>query len=377
MANRTGHIGLDEATRIIEEVQAYQAVEGVSNKQVSAMIGYSESVWPLVRSHKYTGDTQAVLRKAREFMEQLATQLPMQAGEYVPTSIGRMVLTVCTRATRRNTIGLVVTPAGCGKTLAMREAARRGGDRAVYLAGGEAVHAKTALAWELADRLGVPIPTRGSTAVVYRGLRKRLAGLYAGGRGVPVTILVDEATAMRPDAINLLRSLHDDPTCRTPIVLADTWRLDAQLHSPRGLPGGYEQLRSRAGAQYKLAVDAEIAADDVRAVADAILATLGRTRPLPARSYQYLHRQVANRPAGGRRGGHVLRDGALRNVMQRLHAVADVCEAIGRPAAWSVAELDAVAEMVGHRPMHPDAASPFEPAATTTTTPPPAGRRAG
>ena len=186
-------------------------------------------------------------------------------------------------------------------------------------------------------------------------------GGYAGGQAAPITILVDEATAVQPAAVNLLRSLHDDPITRCPLVLADTWRLDAQLHSHRGLPGGYEQLRSRAGAQVQWRTDRPVPIEDVEAVAASVLRSIDVEKRLTRQAVRFLHEQVANRPVrNGGRAALELRDGALRNVMQRLHAVADVAEAVGGEPTFCVAELDYVAGLVGHAQQQPDAGNPFQ-----------------
>jgi len=359
MAATDGDVGRAEALELLGRAAEIQTLEEIADEQMGAILGCSRSRWNKIKLRRYSGSVQPVLRRLRRWLDERASQAPMATGEYVATHIGRMIQTVCRRATRRQTIGLVVTPAGCGKTLALADYAGRLADKAVLLAGGEICCAKEALAREIADRLGVHVPARGATAVVYREIRRRLAGLYAGGKAAPVTILLDEATSIRPNAVNMLRNLHDDPACRCPLVLADTWRLDSQLHSARGLPGGYEQLRSRAGAQYRLAVDAEIAREDVEAVAASVLSAIGWRRRLPSSSLTYLHRFVANRPDATDRNRVHMRDGALRNVMQRLHAAADVAEAAGRPPAFSVAELDAVAELVGHRMQHPGTPDPF------------------
>ncbi|HUU90182.1 MAG TPA: ATP-binding protein [Phycisphaerae bacterium] len=351
----------EEMRELMLRVQEIQTLEHLTDGEVGGIVGYSGPVINQLKKLKYRGDSQKVLKRLRKWLDERAAQDPMTPGLFVRTSIADLILGVCTRATRRQTIGLVITPAGVGKTEALRECARRLGDRCLLLVGGESCNSKTALAWELADRLGVSVPNRSGTAAVVRAVKKRLASLYAGGRAAPITILVDESTSIQPTAINLLRNLHDDPTTRCPLVLADTWRLDAQLHSQRGLPGGYEQLRSRAGAQVRWTVDRPIPLDDVRAVAESVLRSIDVSRRLPAASLRFLHEHVANRfVRDGGRKELVLRDGALRNVMQRLHAAADVAEAVGREPAFSVAELDYVAGLVGHAQEQPEAASPFD-----------------
>jgi len=355
---------VEEMRETVLRVQEVQTLEHLSDADVGGIIGYSPAVWNQVKQHKYRGHAQKVLKRLRKWLDERSTQDPMTPGLFVRTSISDLILGACTRATRRQTIALVVTPSGVGKTLALREYARRLGDRCILLVGGESTNTKTAVAWELADRLGIAVPNRSSTALVYRAVRKRLASRYAGGQAAPITILVDEATAVQPAAVNLLRSLHDDPITRCPLVLADTWRLDAQLHSHRGLPGGYEQLRSRAGAQVQWRTDRPVPIEDVEAVAASVLRSIDVEKRLTRQAVRFLHEQVANRPVrNGGRAALELRDGALRNVMQRLHAVADVAEAVGGEPTFCVAELDYVAGLVGHAQQQPDGGNPFAAAA--------------
>ncbi|HUW31123.1 MAG TPA: ATP-binding protein, partial [Planctomycetota bacterium] len=223
----------------------------------------------------------------------------------------------------------------------------RVGDRAVYLSAGEAASTKSGMLRELADALGVHVGHRATALAIYRDIRQKLADRYAGGKARPVLLIVDEATTLQPAALNMLRNLHDDGRCRLAIVLADTWRLHAELRNARRLPGGYEQLRSRSGAQYIMPADAEISESDVKAVADSVLKSLGHNRELSRASYRYLT-DLAER------------DGGLRNVAHRLHAVHDLAEASGAVATYRVAELDIVAPLVGHACQIPDAENPFE-----------------
>jgi hypothetical protein len=133
----------------------------------------------------------------------------------------------------------------------------------------------------------------------------------------------------------------------------DAARVEAAARQARAhefivrLPGGYEQLRSRSGAQYIMQIHEEISAGDVKAVADSVLKSLGHHRELSQASCKYL---TALAEA----------DGALRNVVHRLHAVHDLAEASGAAPTYRVAELDIVAPLVGHACQIPDAENPFE-----------------
>ncbi|HUU59653.1 MAG TPA: ATP-binding protein [Phycisphaerae bacterium] len=370
MAAEDNHGPLTDADRtaIATSAREIQAAEGISDVTMARILGCSGPLYSQLKVLKYRGNADKWLRRLRRWMTDRSERADLIDVEYVHTTIGQSVLTVCRRAWSKSRIGRIVTPSGCGKTAALREFARRGGSRVLYVQVGEACSAKLTLIREIARQLGMSHDRSASFGVLAPLVREVLAGYYAEGRGTPICLLVDEATTLRPAAINMLRNLSDDAQVRLALVLADTWRLDAELSGRTGrgwrtreMLGGYEQLNSRIAADYRLAVDAEIREPDVRAVADAVMASLpeiSRRRALPARSYTYLH-QLAQA------------DGKLRNVVNRIEAVADVAEAASARPTWSVAELDYVAPLVGHacRMAHTD--TPF-----TAQDGPPAARRA-
>jgi len=343
-----------ERKRIVTEVAELQAAESLPNTQVARIIGCSPSVWSQVRAGKYKGDTEEYLRRARQWLGRRQLRHEEPETTFVQTSIARYILTVCRRATDMPTIGMVMTRSGAGKTAALLEFRKREGGNCIYISAGQCMSSRSALLAEIATKLDLSLLPTTAAALAYREVRSRLADMYAGGSGAQATILIDEATTLRPDAINTLRNLHDDPACRPGIVLADTWRMDGELRSRRRdvMAGGYEQLTSRAGAQYRMATDAQIRQADVTLVADAILKGLGHTRRLAVSSYKYLCK-IAQRP------------GALRNVQHRLQAVHDVAAhtGAGDKATYSVTELDFVASMLGSECELPHSASPFAQAA--------------
>jgi len=321
-----------ERKRILREVAEVQATEDLSDAAVSRIIGCSRSTWSQVKNRKYRGSADDYLRRLRFWLEDREFRRSAPETDYVETSIGRQIMAICRRAAEMPTIGLVVTPSGCGKTVALTEYVRRRAENVVFIQAGEPAATKHALLAEIAAGVGLGLPMRSNFHRTWLEVRRRLAGHYAGGRGQPTLIVIDEATTLRPAALNLLRNLHDDPRCRPGIVLADTWRLDEELHSSRGLAGGYEQLRSRGGAQLRWPAKQAISQADVEQVADAVLAALGHKRRLTQSAYRYLTK-IAQR------------EGRLRNVVHRLWAVHDV----GREgAAYSLAQLDYVADLVGH-----------------------------
>jgi len=355
-AIETKDFSRDEAADLLQMAAEVQTADKLSDNDLARIIGVSRATYSQVKSGKYSGDCQGVYRRIASWLNARANKAEAPVGDYAPTLVGRYISAVCNRAWQMPTIGLIITRSGAGKTAALTHFARSRGDYVVYLSAGEAASSKTGLLRELADALGVHVSGRTTTLTLYRDVRQRLADRYAGGKASPVLLIVDEATTLNPHAINMLRNLHDDGRCRLAIVLADTWKLHAELKNTRRLPGGYEQLRSRAGAQYIMRADAEISLADVTAVADSVLKSLGCNRKLSEASYKYL-------------AGLAELDGGLRNVVHRLHAVHDIADSTGQAPTYRVAELDIAAPLVGHAQQMPDAPNPFVREAET------AGRR--
>lgn len=279
----------------------------ISLTKMGQLLGINRAILSRLRHGTYDGHSDKYLRIIERWLIERRDRVEVPASAYVATSIGSRIITVCEIACDLPCVGIVKTPSGWGKTAALAEMARRRGpQQCIYIQAGEACVSKREMLVEIARRIGVTLKARFTTADLYRDVRAVLAGRYQGGRGSSYLIIVDEATTLRPDAINMLRNLHDDTACRPAIVLADTVsRLDGFLYGRGGIAGGNEQLRSRSKAKYTRAATHQIDPGDVKLVADSCLKGLGFKGRLHASSYRYLT-DLANEP------------GALRNVTARL-----------------------------------------------------------
>lgn len=319
---------------IRRQVQEVIAAERISLSRLGGIVGWSAAAVSLVLRGKYGGTSDAILNAMACWLADRQSRAEAPEVPFVQTSITRRIRAVCDRAWAMPAIGLVITPSGYGKTAALREVASRRGDRCLYLQAGEAFSCKRDLLLRIAYGLGIGPRERWTIGTIYREVQKAMAKRYAAGQGDPFLILVDEATTLHAGALNLLRNLHDDSACRVAIVLADTWRLDAELHSRKGIAGGYEQLRSRCRATYQVKKAEAVSAADVRKVTDSVLASMGYKGPLDAQAYQFLVKIAAT-------------EGALRNVVARLQTVQGVAEAANVRPRYTVAQLDFVAPLVG------------------------------
>lgn len=346
-----GTLKKTERERIRRTVEERRVAEDVSISKLAAILGVPRTTLSKVLGGDYPGTEgkrDTVLRLARTWAQRGEDRFETPDAAYVPTTIGEQILTVCDIALEQPCMGIVKTPSGVGKTTALREMAKRLGEgHCVYLQAGAAMNLKRELLFELVEKLAITPKPKSTMSTLYRQVRKRMAGHYAGGKGGSFLILIDEATTLHPNALNMLRNLHDDPACRTAVVLADTIaRMDGFLYSRRGIPGGNEQLRSRSKAQFIWPVSKAIPKNDVRRVAATTLVGLGYSRKLDARALDYLVR-LAQKP------------GALRNVASRIQTVAYVAGKRNVQADFSVSQLDFVASLSGDEPQMRHANIPF------------------
>jgi DNA transposition AAA+ family ATPase len=325
-----------QARAVLREAMEFKEAEGLTHAQLAALCQCSGATWHQIRLGKYPSPIARFMVNFKLSLVDRLEQVKSSVGDYVSTSIGKSIQSVCRRAFNMPCIGRVVTPSGFGKTEAGRHFCTVISRRAIYVQAGVAHRSQKGLLIALKDTLRLPVTSYASTPVLYSAVRQKLAASYRGGKGLSFGVLIDEATQLSGLALNLLRNLHDDPDVRMGLVLMDTARLDAELTNPK-LAGGFEQLRSRFGAVYCQTLADEIIPSDVALVTDSILSNqLGHTRKLHAHAYSYLH-QIANT------------DGRLRNVFHRLHAVSDLAEAAGQAPTYSVRELDYAAQLMGQQ----------------------------
>lgn len=348
---REGPLSQQHRDTIRRALNEWMVADSISNAQMGRLMGCSAGLTSQIRAGTYAGDEDRWLRKAHLLLAERA-QKQVQgavASEYVATSIGRHIMTVCERTCAMPCIGKVILPSGAGKTVALREFARRKGDRAVFLQAGTALSTSSGLLRELAQKLHIQAGNRWTVGTLFMSVRDELAKRYGGGVGnvSPMCIIVDEATTLSGDALNLLRNLHDDEQARIAVILADTWRLDGELHSRHGIAGGYEQLRSRFGAVYCLKPDAEISLADVKLVTDSLLEGLGyKDAKLTPDAYRHLHKLAQG-------------EGKFRNIFHRLHAATAMAESMGAEPTFNVSELDFAGMLCGAECELEHAEAPF------------------
>lgn len=348
MMAKEGPFTPGERRKLVEKITSYLAAHGITDGRFAAIMGVSRSTWSQIRSGSYpsTEGMDKVLIEASNWLVKRSAQPPVQAVPYAPTSVGRKIMTICTYALNSESMGLIVAPAGCGKTVALKEFVRRQGSGAVYVEAGEGFSTKRALLVELALKLGLSAAAAHTLEAanemeslsidqLIRRIRIALAAKYAGGKGLPMVIVIDEATEIKPTALNVLRNLHDDGDCRAVVIIAGTLLLGQDLKHHRGRrPKGYEQLVRRCRAAYTVPADYQFTKKDVRLVADAVLASVGEERVhLDRYAIDYLHRLAHQQ------------DKRLSNIDNRIRAVRDIARETKTNALYTVAQLDYAASL--------------------------------
>ena len=356
----TGQLTAAERQRIVAAVQEVLASErGVSMTTLGKIIGASRATVSRVLRGTYTGTADRFLNLLSAWLANRSERADIPQTPYVPTAIGRQIVAACLMAYDKPAIALIKTSTGCGKTAALLEVARRLGENsAVYLSAGEAVSSPRELLIELSRLLGVRHAARATVGGMYRSVRDALAARYQLGKGERVLILVDEATTLRGNAINMLRNLRDDPACSPGLVLADTVsRLDGFLYARGNIAGGTEQLRRRACVEFCWCYRGDdesgerIDAADVKAVAESTLAALGvsdKRARLDGRALKLLT-ELAN---DSRREGFA----AVVDRIENLYYYATRAELAPE---FTVAQLDYMASMEDRRPAADYSSPPF------------------
>ena len=229
--------------KIIEQVRAEIAREGLSQAAAAAGIGISDAALSQWLRGKYEGDSAAVAEKAGRW---LATQSERRdllasspAPEWADTPLSRRALAALAHAHLAADMCAVYGAPGLGKTLAAR---RYAGLRPnVWIATAtRATRSVTGTLRQVAD------------AMQLRSVPRRAADLESAAverlRGSGGLLIVDEAQHLPVASLEELRSLHDASGCGLALVGSDPlWlRLSAGRHPELA------QLYSRVGKRVRL-----------------------------------------------------------------------------------------------------------------------------
>jgi DNA transposition AAA+ family ATPase len=247
-------LGENELKRLKDELKEVMDRHGMSQSGLSKSLVMSPAPISQWMSGGYPGDADRVTEAVKSFLrlQRLRSKSPKKTIDFVETSAAVKVFEVCTLCHSDQEIGVVFGDAGRGKTVAVREYAKRNPD--VILIEADLGLCAKMLFLELSKKLG--LDGIGVTHDIFEDCVNKLRN---SGR----LLIIDEAENLPYRALELLRRLHDKADIG--IVLVGMPRPIANL---RGRQGEYAQLYSRVGMVAKLDALSE---DDTRLLVDVVL----------------------------------------------------------------------------------------------------------
>lgn len=207
---------------------------GFSQSQVATRLGKSPAVVNQYLQGKYNGDQTAIDKAVEQLHERLkAKEKNGLTAIFVRTETAKKVLNLCAMAHAVGDIYLLVGEAGLGKTVALKEYAKR--HDGVLMLEVDPTYSSKVILSELCHLLNVQA---GKTN---HAMFEAVVGKLADSERL---LIVDEAELLNTRALEVLRRIHDRTNIG--IVLAGMPRLRANL---RGAKGEFKQLYSRVGLQ--------------------------------------------------------------------------------------------------------------------------------
>lgn len=283
----------DDLAEIRENLRAHIEAQGKTQSDVARSLGVSVAAVSQFLAGSYAGNVARLADKVKRLLE-LESQravAPKRPG-FVRTSIAQAVLDVAEYAHINGDLGLVYGDAGVGKTMALQEYARTHPD-AIYISVNPTVANPTGLLRKIISALG---KNEFGTRMQERDYIVDL--LRGSGR----LLIVDEAQHLKLQALEVLRSIHDEAGIG--IVLAGNEVIYDRMHG-RG-EAQFAQFFSRVGVRRHLR--SRISEADVRLI-------LG---PLADDVFRYMH-NLANTRMG------------LRGMVKRYLLAAHIAAGQQRP----------------------------------------------
>ncbi|MEO0258985.1 MAG: AAA family ATPase [candidate division WOR-3 bacterium] len=238
------------------ELRQLMEERGISLTAISRAIGRSTAAISQYLSGSYAGNISQLEEILQGYITRYKEKLrkPKLCIEFVNTSIARKCFEVARLCHLDGEMGLLYGDAGLGKTMAIKEYAKRNSD-VVLIEADLGYTAKIVIA-EIYKALGLPGEACGHIHNMMDRIVERLKG---SGR----LIIIDEAEHLPYKALELIRRIHDKTGVG--ILLVGMPRLRDNV---AGSNYQYKQLYSRIGVSVKLSA---LRVDDVEQIVQSVL----------------------------------------------------------------------------------------------------------
>lgn len=248
---------------------------GYSNKQVAAMLGKSSAWVSQVRNGKYTGDLDAAEQDMWSFLdreEQKAS--PYKRPDFCLTKIAKKIWAVLQAAEVHGDMGIVVGPAGIGKTVTLREYRRK--SRSSILVSADVTSRSVGATL---DMIAAALPgchRQGRNSAFLQRICEYL-------RDSRRLLMIDESHFLSWESFEAVRKLHD--SAGIGVIFAGQSLLYDQMRGGRRA-FQWDQLYSRIGVRCQLR---EVGKDDSILLAEAFCPGLSSD------CLRYLHSEASGK----------------------------------------------------------------------------------
>lgn len=212
--------------------------EGWTQRTLARRAGVSQPTVAQVLRGKYPSSPSGHLKKILEVMSREIARREGGVADmpFVETSVHRLVLAACHRASLYRAFAVVSAYVGTGKTESLRHYAASHPNTIMV----EATPSMSASVM-LTELVAATAATVAKAKDSHQGTKaSRMAGVVQALKDTETLIVLDEAETASPEALEYLRRISD--RCRVGVVLTGTERLRPLVRDPRGRFG---QVSSR------------------------------------------------------------------------------------------------------------------------------------
>lgn len=232
-----------DGPQVLRELEAFIAAGRGTQGSVAKAIGVTSGVLGQVRRGIYGANPTPIIAKVASFLSLQGKRAEVTEAKQVvdiaftPTSNAKRIMELLELCHVEREMGVITGHAGWGKTVTLKEYARKNTGSVVLV---EADFSMTARV--LFNRLSeaLDLPTKGNLQTLLDNVILKL-------RSTERLIIIDEAEHLNYRSLELVRRVHDK--AGVGVALAGMPRL---YHNLRGDKGDYAQLYSRVGAVVQL-----------------------------------------------------------------------------------------------------------------------------